>query len=73
MFLYQGEGIPPSNKTGESDPYIKFNFLGNCVDSDIIYSTYNPIWNQVLTLKLSIQDILSSRLEKGMLCRVIDK
>ena len=72
MFLYQGEGFPPANPTGQTDPFIDFNFLGHKIASKPRFATYNPIWNEVITLKVQIQDLMQLRLEKGMICKTYD-
>ena len=43
-FLYRGENFPPVNSEGDCDPQIKFIFNGKQFSSNVIKSTYNPIW-----------------------------
>ena len=60
------------NQSGDCDPKIKFSFGDKEVIVESDYSTFNPIWNRVLTLEVQCENVFNIDLERALTCTVYD-
>lgn len=68
--LYQGKNFPATDDNGLSDPYLKFNLLGETKQSAVKYKTRFPLYYETLTFDCLLPDTEFLPLLE---CQVYDK
>lgn len=72
FYLYKGENFPPANIEGDCDPFIKFNCYGIDGSSKPVPGSFNPFWQETVSLNVQLQDIFTTNITKGIVCEAFD-